>query len=91
MVLACAAAPSVKAIICEKPMALTLSECDRMIDACGQTETLLQMNHNRRWNAEWTLASQLVQNGAIGELKHILCYWDGGKPAPWWRSENPAS
>lgn len=88
MVLACAAAPSVKAIICEKPMALTLSECDRMIDACAQTGTLLQMNHNRRWNAEWTLASQLVQNGAIGELKHILCYWDGGKPAPWWRSEN---
>jgi len=88
MVLACAAAPSVVAIICEKPMGLTLSECDRMIDACEDSGTLLQMNHNRRWNAEWNLGLQLLKDGAIGELSHILCYLDGGKPAPWWRSDN---
>ena len=88
MVLACAEATAVKAIICEKPMALTLAECDRMIDACDSTDTLLQMNHNRRWNSEWALGRQLLEDGAIGDLKHILCYWDGGKPASWWRSEN---
>ena len=88
MVLAGAAAPSVVAIICEKPMGLSLAECDRMIEACEDSGTLLQMNHNRRWNAEWTFGLQLVKDGAIGELKHILCYLDGGKPAPWWRSDN---
>jgi len=88
MVLACAEATSVKAVICEKPMGLTLAECDRMIDACERNGTLLQMNHNRRWNPEWALGLQLLKDGAIGELKHILCYLDGGKPAPWWRSEN---
>ena len=88
MVVTCAEFPSVKGIVCEKPMGLTLAECDRMVDTCDRTGTLLQMNHNRRWHPEWSLALQLVRDGAIGELRHILCYWDGGKPAPWWRSEN---
>ena len=30
----------------------------------------------------------LLDAGAIGEFNHIYCYMDGGKPAPWWRSEN---
>ncbi len=88
MVVTCAEFPSVKGIVCEKPMGLTLAECDRMVDTCDRTGTLLQMNHNRRWHPEWSLALQLVRDGAIGELRHILCYWDGGKPAPCWRSEN---
>ena len=29
-----------------------------------------------------------VADGAIGDLNHVYCYMDGGKPAPWWRSEN---
>lgn len=91
MVEACAAAPSVRAVICEKPMALTLGECDRMIEACRREETLLQINHNRRWYPEWNLAAKLVRDGAIGALNHIYCYMDGVKPAPWWRSENEGS
>ena len=87
MVLGCAAVPSTKAIVCEKPMALSLDECDQMIDACDQAGVLLQINHNRRWHPEWDLGLKLLKEGAIGELNHIYCYTDGGKPAPWWRSE----
>ncbi len=88
MVLGCAAAPSTKAIICEKPMDLSLDECDRMIDACDTAGVLLQINHNRRWHPEWNLGLDLLADGAIGDLNHVYCYIDGGKPAPWWRSEN---
>jgi len=88
MVVNCAAYPSVRAIICEKPMALSLAECDRMIAACEQGGVLLQINHNRRWHPEWNLALRLLCDGAIGELNHLYCYMDGVKPAPWWRSEN---
>ena len=48
MVSECASAATVKAIICEKPMALSLAECDVMIDACKRHDVLLQVNHNRR-------------------------------------------
>jgi len=88
MVQTCAAAPSVRAIICEKPMALSLAECDAMIEVCEREQVLLQINHNRRWYPEWNLAAELVRDGAIGQLNHIHCYMDGVKPAPWWRSEN---
>ena len=88
MVEDCAAAPSTRAIICEKPMALSLGECDRMIAACERAGVLLQINHNRRWHPEWVLASELVTAGAIGDLNYIDCSMDGGKPTPSWRSEN---
>ena len=84
---ACAATGSVRAIICEKPMALSLDECDRMIDACERTSTLLQINHNRRWHPEWLQVQALLESGAIGDLVHIRAHIDGGKPAPWWTSD----
>ena len=88
MVVDCAAAPSVRAIICEKPMALSLEECDRMIAACERAGVLLQVNHNRRWNPHWIQAQRLLAAGAIGELNYIHCYMDGCKPTPAWRSAN---
>ncbi len=88
MVQQCAAAPSVRAIICEKPMALSVGECDRMIAACERERVLLQVNHNRRWHPEWQLAAKLLADGAIGELNHITCHMDGCKPQPSWRSQN---
>ena len=88
MVVGCAEAPSTKAIICEKPMALSLAECDTMIEACEKAAVTLQINHNRRWRSEYVLGKQLLESGAIGPLNHIYCYIDGGKPAPSWRSEN---
>jgi predicted dehydrogenase len=88
MVEACAAMPATKAIICEKPMALSMGECERMIDACQQSGVLLQINHNRRWHPEWNLAKRLLEEGAIGQLNHIYCYMDGVKPAPGWCSDH---
>ena len=88
MVETCAAAPSTKAIICEKPMALSLGECDRMIAACERADVLLQVNHNRRYAGEWNLAKKLLDDGALGTFNHIYCFMDGVKPAPWWRHEN---
>ena len=86
MVIDCAQAPSTRAVICEKPMALSLEECDRMINACDRAGVRLQINHNRRWNREYVRGLDLLREGAIGELRHIYAYMDGGKPAPDWRS-----
>ena len=88
MVEDCAAAPATRAIICEKPMALSLGECDRMIAACERAGVLLQINHNRRWNPHWIQAQRLLAAGAIGELNYIHCYLDDCKPTPSWRSDN---
>jgi len=45
----CDIAPFVKAIYCEKPIALTLEEADKMIDMCHKFGVILQVNHQRRF------------------------------------------
>ena len=45
----CDIVPYVKAIWCEKPMASTLEECDRMIEVCKKNKTLLMINHQRNF------------------------------------------
>jgi predicted dehydrogenase len=45
----CDIAPYVKAIYCEKPIALTLEDADAMIEACDKHHVILQVNHQRRF------------------------------------------
>ena len=62
-----AAEHGVKAIFCEKPMAVNLGEADRMIDDCNQNGTMLLISHQLRFNPHIHKAKQLVETGAIGE------------------------
>lgn len=45
----CSIAPFVKGIYCEKPIATTLEDADRMIEVCHKHGVILQINHQRRW------------------------------------------
>ncbi len=62
-----AAKAGVKAITCEKPMALDGSEIDEMIDACARAKARLAIAHQRRYNAAFTKAKQLLAAGVIGD------------------------
>lgn len=76
-----------RAIFCEKPMALDLADCDRIIAACAAGGVLLSVNHSRRWYPIFRHARDLLRQGAIGELISITGYCQGGKPSPAWQSE----
>jgi predicted dehydrogenase len=76
-----------RAIFCEKPMALDLADCDRIIAACEAHGALLSVNHSRRWYPIFRRAADLLREGAIGELISITGYCQGGKPSPAWQSE----
>ncbi|MEC9293467.1 MAG: Gfo/Idh/MocA family oxidoreductase [Chloroflexota bacterium] len=58
--------PSVKGIICEKPMAIGMGRADAMVDICEANEVKLAISHQRRFTPGWEKAKQLVENGAIG-------------------------
>jgi predicted dehydrogenase len=45
----CAIAPYVKGIFCEKPIATTVEDADRMIEVCHKHNVVLQINHPRRF------------------------------------------
>ncbi len=68
---ACARKP--KAILCEKPMATNLGDCDDMLIAARRNNVKVAIAHQRRFNPVWTDARQLIAAGAIGEPRQIVC------------------
>jgi len=63
-----AAACAGKHILCEKPMAMTVSECDGMIEAADKNHVKLQIGFMRRFHADFIAAKKQVEEGAIGEV-----------------------
>lgn len=62
-----AAASAGKAVLCEKPMGLTLADADRAIDAARAAGVPLQVGFNRRFAADFRAAHHLVASGRLGE------------------------
>jgi predicted dehydrogenase len=56
-----------KAILCEKPMAVSLGEADAMVIACERNGVKLAIGHQRRFYSSWTEAKRMVQAGEIGK------------------------
>ncbi len=74
-----AAARAGKHVLCEKPMALTTSECDTMIEACQQAGVLLGVAYYRRFYPAVEEIKRLLHSNALGRpvLGRVLAaeYW----------------
>ena len=57
-----------KHVLVEKPMAMTLSECDRMVDLARSKRVTLSVVSQRRFEEQNRRIKQLVTEGAIGKL-----------------------
>jgi len=58
--------PSVKGIICEKPMAIGMGRADAMVDVCEANQVKLVISHQRRFTPGWEKARELIEDDAIG-------------------------
>lgn len=81
-----AAAKLGKHILCEKPMALTVEEADRMMAACGEAGVRLMIAHCIRFWPEYALLREIVQSGRLGKLISLTLTRFGAFPT--WSSEN---
>jgi predicted dehydrogenase len=70
MPVALAAAEAKKVVFCEKPLANTLGEAERMLDAVKRAGVLHMLCHNYRRVPAVALAKQLVDEGRIGTVRH---------------------
>ncbi len=55
-------------VLCEKPMALSSADCDRMIDAARKAGKILQIGHCVRFWPEYAVAKEMVADGRYGRL-----------------------
>ena len=56
-------------VLCEKPMAVTAAECQRMIEACRQHHVKLMIAYRLHFETLNLKAIELVRRGQIGEPK----------------------
>lgn len=63
-----AAAKAGKHVLCEKPMALNVEECDRMIAACKANNVRLGIAYYRRFYPVLERVRQFIASGEIGKV-----------------------
>ena len=57
-----------KHVLCEKPMAMNVDECKRMIDVCEQNGVCLEICFLLRFHPNYRKIKQLIENGDLGEI-----------------------
>ena len=72
-----AAEVGVKGILCEKPIATTLADADRMMAAAESAGIPLLVNHTRRWMSPWLQVAGLIRDGTIGQVQRIVASQGG--------------
>jgi predicted dehydrogenase len=55
-------------VICQKPMARSLEEAERMVAACRQAGVPFLVNENWRWQTPIRALKSVLDSGAIGEV-----------------------
>ncbi len=68
---AIAAAQAGKHVLSEKPLGVTVAECDAIIAACREADVNLMVGHTHRFIHEHLRAMELLRAGAIGDVLHI--------------------
>lgn len=70
-----------KHVIVEKPIALTLSDADAIIDACQKHKVKLSVVHPNRFRPAMVVLKQLLGAGGLGRLSHVnaTLRWNRGQ------------
>ncbi|MCY3912395.1 MAG: Gfo/Idh/MocA family oxidoreductase [Chloroflexi bacterium] len=67
----------VRGIVCEKPIASTLADADRMIAAVEAAGVPMLVDHTRRWMFPWVQVAEVIASGEIGEVQRIVANQGG--------------
>lgn len=75
-----------KHVFCEKPLGLSLAECDEIIAAAGEARRVLQIGHEMRFQRLYGHMKEMITRGDIGDLQLMWCREFRGPMRPGWRS-----
>ena len=76
-----------KSVLCEKPMATTLTECEAMAAAAAKANKPLMIAQNQRLTKAHQMARQMIAEGRIGRVVSFRTTFGHGGPETW--SINP--
>lgn len=73
-----------KHVMCEKPMAKTVADAKRMLDAAKETGKKLTIGYQNRQKVESIYAKDIIERGDLGEIYHANCYSLRRRGTPNW-------
>ena len=74
-----AAARAGKHVFCEKPMACTIQDADKMISACEANGVQLMVVFMKRFNRSFRRVKELIEEGRLGQVFEVRARWDNVK------------
>lgn len=77
-----------KHVLCEKPLGLTIAECDGIIAASTTSGKVLQVGHEMRFQRLYGQMKEMIDHGEIGDLQLMWCREFRGPMRPGWRSSD---
>ena len=80
--LVCQALEAGKAVICEKPVAMSSAELQQMMDTARRTGSLFTVHQNRRADADFCAMRQAVEAGLLGRVFEIESRVTGSRGIP---------
>ena len=74
-----------KNVICEKPVALSTEDYQKMLEACKESGKLFTVHQNRRWDVDYLAMQAIADSGEIGKPLRIESRIHGsrGIPSDW--------
>lgn len=72
-----------KHVLCEKPMATTLEDCEKMVKAASENGKFLMIGQNQRLAKAHVKAKQLIADGAIGTVRTFKTTFGHCGPETW--------
>ena len=81
--MAIAALKAGKHVLCEKPMATNLADCEAMVQAADANGKFLMIGHNQRLAKAHSLARKLIVEGLIGDIITFRTIFGHGGPETW--------
>ena len=71
--MAVAALEAGKSVYLEKPMAITIEGCDRILETAYRTGSRLMVGHNMRYMDFVLKMKEIIDSGVIGEIQSVWC------------------
>ena len=72
-----------KHVLCEKPMAVMLEECEEMVAAAKEAGKYLMIGQNQRLAKAHVKARELIAEGVIGKVLTFRTIFGHGGPETW--------
>lgn len=66
-VMSIAAMDTGRHVVCEKPVAMSSAELDKMIEASERNGVLFSIHQNRRWDRDYRTIKKVIEDGLIGK------------------------